>query len=1163
MNGSYVKTVVICTLFIIILLLQLVVGYYPSNSAEQYLSINVDVKVPKPKLVKDGEYYVLEADNLPKFIVDSIAIPYRPILICLPQESQVINVNLKFRNLNVIPLSGKIQIKKLNFLSIVNQFSSVSKIIGLQDYIVEGPYLWEGVKILIIRAFPIKVDSKGIMYYEDIHVSVKAVINSKAITPRPTSPETISFLLSYADNKEDLSIWMPNNLDTSKDLLIITSDELTSIFENLSNFYQLRGIKTYIVTTSFISSNVNGSNLSDKIRNYIISAYQNLTIDYVILGGDSEIIPPAYIYFEDAKDADGSYYKATDLYYALLDGDWDPNKNGKLLEQLDEDGDGIPEKNLEPIPDIFPEVMVGRIPVNTVEEATNEINKIINYLLHPNGSWFNKSLLLGAILNYENEDNSNYEKTDGAATLEYIGKLLKKYGITLIKAYEEGGLDPSEYPHDYPLNKENVYNLISSGVNFIAVSGHGSKEAVVRKIWASDDGDNVPERSEMLWKSFMDKYTDLKLGNSTPFIYIDACLTGFFDSYYCLAEYLIKKGFIGVVASTRVSYYMVGWSNPGQFGSQEFHYLFWKYLCSSWYPSTALYYSKLKYAIDRGIGNYAGKKDFLIFIYFGDPTIMLWHKTPYQLAIETNIVNDFLNVRVYDPYTNSSLKNAIVTIINQSSGEIINQVETNEKGIACINITNLIGIPIKVYVYKDGYLPISRELTLYDITPPIIHVLSPQNNGYYASNNITISYIATDDSLVNWTRFKILFNNSVIFDSGIIYGNQCTYIITLEDGEYTLVVIAVDIYENTATESLTFTIDTTPPIIYIISPINNSYYNTTNIQLSVEANEPISRWEYSVDQGSFKEFNGSITLSLTEGNHSIIVKGIDLAGNENSTKISFIIDVTPPKILIINPVNGSISNSSVVRIEALADEPISKWMYSMDEGPYIQFSGNITIKLRDGTHTLSVKGVDYAGNVGLSTVRFTIDTKPPAIIIISPVNNSYYNRTTILLLVNSTEEIAKWEYSIDNGPYTLFSGREEVELSEGSHTISFKCWDLAGNYNVSTVYFTIDITPPEIYVITPLNNSILNVSKVQVNVTANEPILKWLLSVDSAVFKEFSGYITLTFKDGNHSMTIKGIDYAGNYRIIRLYITIDTKPPVITIINPINGTYYNLSLIHI
>jgi len=87
------------------------------------------------------------------------------------------------------------------------------------------------------------------------------------------------------------------------DYIIITCDSLKSAFQSLIDWKTKKGIFTITATTESISANYSGSDLQEKIRNYLIDAKRKWGYGlYVLLGGDVNIIPARFIKATDATD---------------------------------------------------------------------------------------------------------------------------------------------------------------------------------------------------------------------------------------------------------------------------------------------------------------------------------------------------------------------------------------------------------------------------------------------------------------------------------------------------------------------------------------------------------------------------------------------------------------------------------------------------------------------------------------------------------------------------------------------------------------------------------------------------------------------------------------------------------------------------------------------
>jgi len=159
------------------------------------------------------------------------------------------------------------------------------------------------------------------------------------------------------------SFTMPGKTDTAE-YLIITDLAFQGSFQELADWKVRKGLTARVVTLQEIDAAYTGGDRQERIRACIADAYQNWSTVYVLLAGDTQLIPVRYAY---AMDSQTDYNDLPcDLYYADLDGDWNA------------DGDGIYGEVEDGI-DLFPEVFVGRAPVSTAAQADNFVRKVLTY----------------------------------------------------------------------------------------------------------------------------------------------------------------------------------------------------------------------------------------------------------------------------------------------------------------------------------------------------------------------------------------------------------------------------------------------------------------------------------------------------------------------------------------------------------------------------------------------------------------------------------------------------------------------------------------------------------------------------------------------------------------------------------------------------------------
>ncbi len=187
-----------------------------------------------------------------------------------------------------------------------------------------GVYTFRGYRILVLKLHPMQyIPTTGeLFYYTDMVVSIKTV--------RDTSPNTLYRglekdkieVIKKVDNPGVANTYQqsPSTALESYDLLILTTDELKESFEPLKEAHDASGTRTIIKTLSDI-----GSSKPEDIRTYIKNAYTNWGIDYVLLGGDDDVIPAKQLYFginTAGKYGPDDELGPSDLYYSCLDGAW-------------------------------------------------------------------------------------------------------------------------------------------------------------------------------------------------------------------------------------------------------------------------------------------------------------------------------------------------------------------------------------------------------------------------------------------------------------------------------------------------------------------------------------------------------------------------------------------------------------------------------------------------------------------------------------------------------------------------------------------------------------------------------------------------------------------------------------------------------------------------
>jgi len=316
-------------------------------------------------------------------------LPFYPAKVLLPQGEEIESIEIILSSAKVLRSNMLVEhtqqqkpISKPDFevTSPNEEIYSTNQAYPYQDYKYLGIQQIKGYSLAIINIYPYKYNpiSKTLSYSDiaEILITTKASselaqtqiidfskVSNKFTRPILNSEESSSYRPIAHNSSRNIDLTTPHQM------IIITNNSLVETVQEYANWKISQGTSTMIATTEEIYPNYNGVDNPAKIKNFIRDAYNTWAttatpLEYVILGGDDEIIPIRGVYGSVGSTID--YSMPSDLYYACLDGSWDDNGNGIY---------GDPNE----IIDLTPEISVGRIPAELPSEFNRHFNKIISY----------------------------------------------------------------------------------------------------------------------------------------------------------------------------------------------------------------------------------------------------------------------------------------------------------------------------------------------------------------------------------------------------------------------------------------------------------------------------------------------------------------------------------------------------------------------------------------------------------------------------------------------------------------------------------------------------------------------------------------------------------------------------------------------------------------
>lgn len=426
------------------------------------------------------------------------------------------------------------------------------------------------------------------------------------------------------------------NLCWGYEYLIVTDPTFRPAADTLRTWKIQKGIATKIVETG--SDAGDAGTTKEQIQQYIRNQFNNCIIrpSYVLLLGDAEHIAPFYRSTHYGDSA------GTDLDYALMNN-----------------------------ADIMPDLAIGRIPVDTLDQANVVINKIVNYEQHPPiAPGFYRNMSFAAYFQCCRNDVADDGRTVRSfiETSELVRDRLTSLGYTVERIYSTGtGYEPDYVAAGRDTTPRKYRNGAALPAALAPASGfawNGSSSDVVNAInegrflmFHRDHGGISGWSSPSFKTSNLGSLTN---GNKLPVVYSINCASGLFDNetrnaandYYTYnttttgaywAENILRMegGAVGVIGDTRNS---PTWANSA----------FARGLFDATWPTVVpeggntslrrlgdiLNYGKSYLAGQVGVAQTAGSvsqseanTDIILYHVYGDPTMQMWKSNPWFIRL--------------------------------------------------------------------------------------------------------------------------------------------------------------------------------------------------------------------------------------------------------------------------------------------------------------------------------------------------------------------------------------------------------------------------------------------------------------------------------------------------------------------------------------------------
>ncbi len=847
------------------------------------------------------------------------------------------------------------------------------------------------------------------------------------------------------------------------DCVIVTGSSYTSQVEPLADWMIKKGYRTEIHTTTSISSSYGGTDTQEKIRNFLKDYYTSKGLGWVILGGDTSVVPARAAYSFDVEGDGYTYddYLYCDYYYADLDGTWN------------DDGDSLWGEVSQDNIDMYADVLVGRLPFDTTSEAETVVEKTLVY--EGVGStqlptdYQKKLLMFACLLDAYTSGGDCKDELES-----YVG-IPGDYTIT--KRYDRDGTS----------GKTNVINSLNAGYNLVNNVGHANYSVMSAKYTGT---------KEYLYRNDM---TGLTNGPRYSILYTIGCWAAAID-YDCMGERFVLSPSGGGVAFIGNSRF--GWYSPGDPGygpsdafDQEFFSAVFDY--GTYELGEALSDSKQVF-VSYCKGTYGGSQYYRWVLYelnlLGSPTTRVWTDTPSSMSASYDstltVGQTQFDVQVQ---SGGALESALVCLYKED--EVFETAETDASGWAYITLSpppTSTGT-MHVTVTKHNYLPdrgtaevqeegggSEPELSDGSVSPEdgqSSDTFTYRVHYYHADGEApAIAYVYIDATPHTMSLASgLAANGDYEYETAALSAGNHSYYFYFEDG-------------NSNSDRLPDSGDYDGPFVDDTKPSSScsspTYSTSQSVSISFTSSDGSGcglyetklyykpsggSYSYSGESESGTSGSFSFTLPDGQGTYYFYTIAIDKAGNTEdapgSADDTTIYDSTKPVSSCSSPTYGS----SPINVTFSASDGGSglantKLYYSYSGGSYTYSgdqasggSGSFSFAPTDGegTYAFYTIATDNAGNAedapgSADSTTIHDDTKPTSSAS-SPTYATSLPMTIAFTASDSSSGIASTElyYSYNSGSYS-YSGQTK---SGTSGDFTFSPTDGDGTYKFYTIAY--------------------------------------------------------------------------------------------------------------
>ena len=539
--------------------------------------------------------------------------------------------------------------------------------------------IFNGVEIITLLIQPLEFDAntRTLSQFSDIQLEFHGSVD--LVMAEISDADLIQSNQSFSKNAS------LSSASSSAEYLIVTGAQFLSAFDDLIRWKTEKGLSVEIASVGDIVFQFSGRDAAERLRNYLISKYNSGT-RYVLLAGDEQIIPIRYAYHGNTSSAPTlDLMNICDLYYGDVNGNWDA------------DSDGVYGEPAQDQPDLYAELLVGRLPFHETDQFSAYIEKLIKYEQNPgNGSYdyLNRALFISA-------DQMRDYQTVGQHAL--LAASYPSYVTSDVSDVVEAPTGDAANPQT-PLASSAIQTM-SAGWGMMSLLIHGVNDGWVLR---SNQYNQWPKNFLFTATGSDDTHgflPNIESNGKPGVIYSIGCDNAAFDMDNppfssinpCVAESFLAKADGGAVC-------FVGYSR-------------WGWVASSWRLEEAFidylynHNNNAAEAVNYSKSQYTYYRDLCYGLnYFGDPEMSVWTQAPLPTQISVDKITQAGEIAIHATVLSGAdfLAGALVTVTKNDS--IIAQATSGADGSVTLPIDFNITDEFVMTAYIAGYAAAIKTL---------------------------------------------------------------------------------------------------------------------------------------------------------------------------------------------------------------------------------------------------------------------------------------------------------------------------------------------------------------------------------------------------------------------------------------------------------------------